>query len=386
MDIATEMVNNLVPIYLTNVLGVGTAVVGLIEGVAEATASLLKLVSGWLSDRLGTRKWLAVSGYGLSAVSKALFLAAGSWPAIAGARWADRVGKGIRTAPRDALIADSVTPAQRGVAFGLQRAMDTAGAMVGLLVAWSVVKLMQGGALQLTANTFRTLVLVSLVPAALAVVALVYGAVEVPVTGDASLPKVSIRGLGRPFAILLFITALFGLGNSSDAFLTLRAQERGLSLLGILAMLAVFNLVYALISTPAGRLSDRLGRRRLIILGWSVYAAIYLGFGLAQTAWQVVVLYVLYGLYYGLAYGTTRALVADVVPESLWGTAYGTYNAVVGIMDLPASLLAGILWQGIGGWHGFGPQAPFLFGAGMALLASVLMWAWRPPRVGQAGV
>ncbi len=174
------------------------------------------------------------------------------------------------------------------------------------------------------------------------------------------------------------IVGIFDLGNSSDAFLVLRAQERGISVLGILGLLATFNLIYTAVSTPAGSLSDRLGRKRIIVGGWLVYALVYLGFGLASTGWHIWILYIIYGLYYGLAYGTAKALVADLVPEPLRGTAYGTYNAILGIIDFHASLIAGILWQGIGPWQGFGPSAPFLFGAALALTASVLMMLWKP--------
>ena len=308
MDISSEMVINILPLFLANVLGVQTSIIGLIEGVAESTASVLKLFSGWLSDRLGGRKWLAVAGYGISALSKPFFYFAGSWAVVAGVRWADRVGKGIRTAPRDALVADSVSKEARGLAFGLHRAADTAGAMLGLLIALGVVWMAQSGAVALGLDTFRTIVLISLVPAFLAVLALAIGAREVPVTAQRALPRFAFRGLGKPFMIFMVIVAIFDLGNSSDAFLVLRAQERGLSVTSILAMLVTFNLVYTLISTPAGSLSDRIGRGRLIVGGWLVYAVIYLGFALAQTGWHVWALYVVYGLYYGMAYGTTRAL------------------------------------------------------------------------------
>ncbi|MEJ2207728.1 MAG: MFS transporter [Anaerolineae bacterium] len=379
MDISSEMVINLVPLFLSNVLGTGTAVIGLIEGVAEATASLLKVFSGWMSDRLQARKWLAVSGYGFSALAKPFFYFAASWQAILAVRWADRVGKGVRTAPRDALVADSIDEEQRGLAFGFHRAADTGGAVIGLLIALAIVWFAQSSALDLGRTTFQTVVLVSLVPAALAVLSLAVGARDVAVTTPGERPAITFRGLGRPFLIFLFIVGLFDLGNSSDAFLVLRAQERGLSVLDIMAMLVTFNLVYALLSTPAGSLSDRIGRRRVIVGGWLAYAAIYLGFGLAQTGWQVWVLYALYGVYYGLAYGTAKALVADIVPAELRGTAYGTYNATLALLDLPASIIAGLLWQGVGGWSGFGPSAPFLFGAVLALAAAVLMILWHPP-------
>ncbi len=377
MDISTEMVINILPLFLANVLGVKTNIIGIIEGVAEATASLLKVFSGWLSDRLRGRKWIAVFGYGLAALAKPFFYFASSWEAIAGVRWMDRVGKGIRTAPRDALVADSVKPEIRGLAFGFHRAADTAGAMFGLLISLGIVWLAQAHQVNLSAPTFRTVVLISIIPALLAVLSLVIGARDVPVSGVREAPKFAFRSLGRPFMLFLFIVGVFDLGNSSDAFLTLRAQERGMSVTGILAMLAVYNLVYALLSTPAGSLSDRVGRKRMIVGGWLVYAAIYLGFGLAQTAWHIVALYILYGVYYALAYSTAKAMVADLVPENLRGTAYGTYNAVLGLLDFPASLIAGVLWQGVGAWQGWGPSAPFLFGSGMAFLAALMMVVWK---------
>jgi len=378
MDVSSEMVINILPLFLANVLGVQTSIIGLIEGIAEATASILKLFSGWLSDKLGGRKWLAVAGYGLSALSKPFFYFANSWGLIAGVRWADRVGKGIRTAPRDALVADSVTKETRGLAFGLHRAMDTAGAMVGLLIAVGVVWAAQKNTLDLTQNTFQTIVLISLLPAFLAVLSLILGTEDVAVKGQRAAPKFSLRSMGQPFITFLVIVSLFTLGNSSDAFLVLRAQNLGISVTGILVMVAMFNLIYALVSTPAGSLSDRIGRRRLIVGGWLVYAAIYLGFAFAQAAWQVWALYVIYGLYYGMAYGTANAMVADLVPENLRGTAYGTYNAIIGLLAFPSSVIAGLLWQGAGNWQGFGPSAPFLFGGVLALIAALLMIFWMP--------
>ena len=212
----------------------------------------------------------------------------------------------------------------------------------------------------------------------LAVLALAIGARDVIVKGQQALPRLGFRGLGRPFMVFMLIVGLFDLGNSSDAFLVLRAQDRGLSVTGILGMLIVFNLIYTLVSTPAGALSDRLGREKMIIGGWLVYGAIYLGFALSQAAWQIWALYAFYGLYYGLAYGTAKALVADLVPAASRGTAYGTYNAVLGILDFPASLIAGVLWQGVGRWTGFGASAPFLFGAATAFLAAALLALWMP--------
>jgi MFS family permease len=319
-----------------------------------------------------------VVGYALSAISKPFFYFAGTWELIAGVRWADRVGKGIRTAPRDALVADSVTKEMRGLAFGFHRAMDTAGAMLGIMIAVGVVWLAQQNSLDLSKSTFQTVVIISLLPAFLAVLSLAVGAKDVPIKGVRAAPKFSLRSMGRPFIVFLVIVSIFTLGNSSDAFLVLRAQNLGISVTGILVMMVMFNLIYTLISTPAGSLSDRVGRRRLIIGGWLVYAAIYLGFAFAQSDWQVWALYVIYGLYYGMAYGTANALVADLVPDELRGTAYGTYNAIIGLLAFPASLIAGLLWQGLGSWAGFGPSAPFLFGGTLAFIAAMLMAFWLP--------
>jgi len=369
MDISSEMVINILPLFLSNVLGVGTNIIGLIEGIAEATASLLKVFSGWLSDRLRARKWLAVTGYAISALAKPFFYFASTWQMVAGVRWADRVGKGVRTAPRDALVADSIEEQQRGLAFGFHRAADTGGAMLGLIVALVVVWALQSRSVDLSRHTFQIVVLASLIPAVLAVISLALGAKDVPITSKRERPKITFKGLGKPFLTFMVIVGLFDLGNSSDAFLVLRAQERGLNVVGVLGMLVTFNLVYTLISTPAGSLSDRIGRQKVIVGGWLAYALIYLGFALVGRGWHIWVLYALYGVYYGLAYGTTKAMVADLVPANLRGTAYGTYNAVLGILDFPASLA----------WKGFGPSAPFFFGAALSLIAALLMASWKAP-------
>jgi MFS family permease len=383
MDISSEMVINILPLFLKLVTGASTVVIGLIEGIAEATASLLKLFSGWLSDKLHVRKWMAVIGYGLSALFKPFFMIPNAW-VVGSSRWADRVGKGIRTSPRDALVADSIDADQRGRAFGFHRAADTAGALLGILIALGVAWYMENrfGLEALNRDNFfrifKVIVIISIVPAILAVLSLIIGAKDVKVTGQRSVPKFGLKSLGRNFVIFITIIAIFNLGNSADAFIVLRAQDRGLSLIGILAMLAAFNLVYAVLATPAGNLSDKIGRRKVLVAGWTVYGFIYLGLALAQAAWHVVALYILYGIYYGLSYGTANAMIADLVPAETRGTAYGTYNAVVGLMAFPATTLAGILWTQFDKITGNGAPAPFLFGGIMALIAALLMIFWMP--------
>ena len=374
-DISSEMIFNLIPLFLANVLGVGTAIIGLIDGIAETTASLTKIYAGALSDQLGRRKLLAVIGYGLSAFSKPFLYFAETWDWVLGVRFSDRVGKGIRTAPRDALVADSIDEKQRGLAFGIHRAGDTAGAFVGLGLAALIVWLTQGGAVELTRHTFQVTVLVSIVPAILAVVVLAYGAHDIPGTRKSTgRLQLTLEGLDTRFKLFLLVVILFTLGNSSDSFIVLLGQNRGLDVLQVMLMVMTFNLVYASLSGPFGSLSDRLGRRTLIIAGWIVYGLIYLGLALSHTGLQVWVLFALYGIYYAATDGVARALVADYVPQERRGGAYGLYNGAVGITALPASVIAGLLWQGGGSWPGLGPSAPFIFGAAMALLAGILFW------------
>lgn len=377
-DISSEMLFNLLPLFLANVLGLKTSTIGLIEGIAESTASLLKVFSGWVSDRIGNRKWLTVAGYGISAVFKPFLYFVTGWPGVLVVRFLDRVGKGIRNSPRDALIADSVAPQTRGLAFGVHRAGDTAGAMLGLLIALGVVWATQAGSLALERQTFQRIVLISTLPALLAVLVLVVGAHEAPKPAhrEKSVIPLSWSQLNGRFKRFVIVMVLFTLGNSADAFLILRAQERGLNVLGVLGMLATFNLVYAVLSGPLGALSDKIGRSRLIMGGWLVYALLYLGFALANTAVHIWLLYALYGVYYAAVEGTAKAFVADIVHPTQRGTAYGLYNTAVGLAALPASLMAGILWQGVGAWGGFGPRAPFWVAAGLAIMATLLFGGW----------
>ena len=384
-DISSEMVVNLLPLLLVSVLGVRTGVVGVIEGVAETTASLVKAGSGWLSDRMDRRKPLVVLGYGLSAAAKPFLVLATSWWTVLVVRFADRLGKGLRTAPRDALVADSIRPEQRGLAFGLHRAGDTAGAVIGLAIALLVV-VAGGSAASLTRETFQQVVLLSLIPATLAVVLLALGVREQARRRNVGVRTSGrVRDLGGRFLVYLATIGLFTLGNSSDAFLILRASDVGLTVAGVLGMMLAFNLVYAAVATPAGSASDRIGRKRILLAGWLLYALVYLGFARMSAPWQAWLWMMLYGLYYALTEGVGKAVVADLVPPEQRGLAYGLLAAVVGIMALPASLMAGILWQGAGSWAGLGPAAPFLAGAALSGVAC-LMLAFQDlrPRSGEA--
>jgi MFS family permease len=374
-DVSSELIFTLLPLFLANVLQTGTVLIGFIEGVAESTASLLKIASGWFSDKLGNRKRLSFAGYALSTLAKPFMLIATTWGPVMAIRFTDRFGKGIRTAPRDALVADSCDEDERGKAYGFHRAMDTSGAALGLVIAAVVIFLLQGNILALQADTYRWLVIFGIIPAVIALFFFIF-IHEPPKQQVCTVSPASMQGVdaGGPlpssafsgrFKIFLVIVFLFTLGNSSDAFLILRAQNLGNNVFYIVLMLIVFNAVYALFSVPAGMLSDRLGRKKIIVLGWSMYALVYLGFAFFNQEWVVWVLWAMYGMYYGLAEGVVRALVADLVPEHRRGTAFGAYHGVVGVTLLPASLIAGWLWQAVN------PAAPFYFGAALAVLAVI---------------
>jgi len=373
-DVSSEMIFTLIPLFLSNVLGAATTIIGLIGGLSDSADAIFRIFSGWLSDRIGKRKLLAVAGYSISTVAKPFMYLASTWGVVLGVRFSDRIGKGIRTSPRDALIADSVSPEERGKGFGLHRAMDTAGAVLGLSIAAIVIYLVQGGGLALSLKTYQWLVLIGIVPAVLAVIILIRFVKErerKPPSPGTPRPGFNLiklaAGFDTRFKVFLAVMAVFTIGNSSDFFVILRAQNLGSSVFHIVLMLVLFNATYAAISLPAGKLSDRLGRRRVIAFGWGVYALVYLGFALATNLWQVWLLFAAYGIYYGIVDGVARAFVADLVPAEKRGTAYGLYHGVVGLTLLPASLIAGWMWQA------YSPSAPFFFGASLACAAMIGM-------------
>ena len=370
-DFSSEMIYPLLPLFLTTVLRASPTALGDMEGLVESISSLLKVWSGRLGDRLPRRKPLVIAGYGLASAARPLIaLATAPWHVI-GLRVMDRIGKGIRGAPRDALIADSVDPERRGQAFGFHRAMDHLGAIAGPVTALALIPLLFGpGSLQ--PGDYRVLFSIAAVPAVVSVLILIFLVREPPRHLDPAEPGAPERRLGRAFWHLLGVIALFTLGNSSDMFLLMRARETGLSATDILLVWALLHVVKSALSAPAGMLSDRVPRRWLIAGGWLIYALVYLGFGQATAPWQIWSLFALYGIYFGMVEGTERALVADLVPRSARSTAFGWYNAAIGIAAFPASALFGRLWT----W--FGPQWAFGFGAALALLASVLLLAARP--------
>jgi len=365
-DVSSEMIFTLVPLFLFNVLSIGTPIIGLVGGLSESADAIFRIFSGWLSDRVGKRKPLAVWGYSISTIAKPFMYLASSWGAVLAIRFGDRVGKGIRTSPRDALVADSVSAGERGRGFGLHRAMDTFGAFLGLAIAAVIIYQVQGGELALSLKTYQWLVLIGVVPAVLAVLVLLFFVRDRRSSAGNTGSRVGLKSIGgfdTRFKLFLAVMAVFTLGNSSDFFVILRAQNLGSSVLYVVLMLVVSNLTYTVTALPAGILSDRLGRRWIIALGWFIYALVYLGFALASELWQVWLLFAGYGVYYGVVEGVARAFVADLVPVERRGTAYGLYHGVVGLALLPASLIAGWLWQA------YSPAAPFYFGAGLAFLA-----------------
>lgn len=367
-DFSSEMIFTLVPLFLRNVLKAPFISVGLVGGLSESTDAVFRIFSGWLSDKMGKRKLLAVLGYSISTVAKPFMLLATSWGSVLSIRFSDRVGKGIRSSARDALIADSVSADERGRGFGLHRTMDTSGAVLGLVIAAIIIYLIQGGGLQLSRETYRWLVLVGIIPAVLAVVVLLVFVGErrrKRLPGGSSQPGLPglKAGFDTRFKVFLAIMAVFTLGNSSDFFVILRAQNLGAPLFQIVLMLVLWNVAEAAFSLPMGILSDRLGRKRVIMLGWVIYALVYLGFAVSSTIWQIWLLFACYGIYYGIVQGVARAFVADLVTEERRGTAYGLYHGVVGLTLLPASLIAGWLWDAIS------PAAPFYLGAGLAFVA-----------------
>ena len=385
-DVSTEMIYPLLPVFLAGVLGANASFIGAIEGVAETTASLLKLVSGWLSDKIGSRKILVVIGYGIATIVRPFTAAAHSARQVLAIRLTDRIGKGIRTSPRDALLADSAPVQARGRAFGFHAAADNAGAVLGPLLAFMILKLHGVGSFDGTnrllphdEQALRNVFWLAAVPGLIALAILIVVVRDVPrreaggKAAEASGGAVG-GGLTRRFWAYLVVVLLFTLGNSTDAFLLLRANQLGVPVAMAPILWALLNLVKSATGTYGGQLSDTLGRKPLIVGGWLLYAAVYFAFGWAAAAWQAWALFAVYGIFYGMTEGTEKALVADIVPRSRRGSAFGWYNLAIGLGALPASLIFGAIWDRAGA-----PSA-FMFGATLALIAALLMAFVAPSR------
>ena len=374
-DASSEIIYPLLPIFLTVSLGASATALGMIEGLAETMASLLKLFAGYLSDRLRKRKWLVVGGYALASAVRPFIGFANNWQQVLALRLADRVGKGVRTAPRDAMIADIATAEQRGLAFGFHRAMDHAGAVIGPLVGYVLMALFVVNAASPTNGEFTRIFLLASIPAVLAVLVAVFFLRETPVHvhSDTEIRKLSLRGFDSNFKRFLLILALFTLSNSSDGFLIRRATDSGVSLPHMLLLWSAHHGTKVLSSLYGGDLSDRLGRKRLIVSGWVLYAAVYAGFAFVTQEISVWILFLIYGIYFGLAEGAEKALVADLVRPEQRGTAYGLYNLAFGITVFPASLLMGMIWD----WKG--PTTAFLISAVMGATAAALLLLFVRP-------
>jgi MFS family permease len=360
MDVSSEMIYPLVPLFLANVLGVNKSVIGLIEGIAESTASLLKVFSGWFSDRIGNRKWLMAVGYGISTLSRPIVALATGWQHVMGSRFMDRFGKGVRTAPRDAIIAESTDKAYLGRAFGFHRSMDTMGAVVGPALAFFL--------LGIFSNNYRSVFWLSMIPGAIAVLLIIFFITEkkkafVTYTDR---PKLTLKHFDWRFKFFVAIATLFAIGNSSDVFLILRAQQIGIPTLMIPVVYLMFNLVYSLSAIPAGIAADRFGRKRVIILGFILFSILYYGFATAEDTTAIWLLFAFYGLFMGLTDGIQKAFLATIIPPDFKATAFGVYNTAVGLAMFPASLIGGWLWDHVS------PAATFYFGAITAALSVLL--------------
>ena len=368
-DASSEIIYPLLPVFLATSLGASAKAIGTIEGLAESISSLLKLFAGYLSDRLAKRKSLVVAGYTLASVARPLLAFAQTWTQVLAIRLTDRVGKGIRTAPRDAMIADTVRTEQRGLAFGFHRAMDHGGAVIGPIVGYLLVVLFVANSRSPTTGEFSKIFIVASIPALLAVIVAAVFMRESPVKarGGTEVVKLSLRGFDSNFKRFLVVLALFTLSNSSDSFLILRAIDSGVSVAMVPLLWAAHHGMKVLSSLLGGDLSDRLGRKRLIVSGWILYAAVYAGFAFATNKASLWVLFLIYGIYFGLVEGAEKALVADLVRPEQRGTAYGLYNLAFGITVFPASLLMGMIWD----WKG--PATAFLISAFMGATAAALL-------------
>ncbi len=367
-DVSSEIIYPILPAFLALSLGASPFAIGLIEGFAESIASIIKLFSGYLSDRLHKRKLPVLLGYSLAAVTRPLLAFVTSWPQVLGVRMTDRVGKGIRGAPRDALIAESVPVSERGFAFGFNRAADHLGAVFGPVAAFLLLLIFAADTKNPTLHEYQQVFLFASVPVVLGLLVIVFFVREQSILQlpDAKPPNLSLRGFDSNFKRFLVVIALFTLSNSTDAFLLLRAGQAGISPVVLPLLWMTLHVSKVVSSLIGGHLSDKIGRKTVIITGWAIYAFVYAGFAFVSEAWQTWTLFIIYGTYFGLTEGVEKAFVADMVPENKRGTAYGLYNLAFGITVFPASLLFGLVWNELG------PATAFLASAGVSVAAILL--------------
>lgn len=358
MDVSSEMIHPLIPLFLSNTLHASKTSIGLIEGVAESTASILKVFSGWLSDRIGRRKPIIFWGYGISVFSRPILALASSWVHVLAYRFSDRVGKGVRTAPRDAIIADSTDKSLLGRAFGFHRTMDTIGAVIGPLLAFVILGIFH--------NRIQSVFWFSMIPGIFALVTILFLVKEVCRQCPMERPKITIKGLDKRFKIFLLISTLFTLGKTTEAFLILRAQEIGVAVSSIPLIYLTFNIVSAILATPAGLFADKIGKRKTIMMSYILLSILFLGFATARVSLHAWSLFVGYGVFVAMNEGIQRAYVATLIRPEIKATGYGIYHTTVGLAALPSGIISGILWQHIGSY------ALFYYGAIVSFISFVL--------------
>ena len=362
-DISAEMVYPIIPLYLSATFGATPALIGLIEGIAESLASLLKVFSGYITDKFGKKKPIAFIGYAAGLVYKVALILAGSWGGVLGARVIDRVGKGIRTAPRDVMVCDSADGNNLGKAFGVHKALDMAGSAIGIFISYLLLE--KAG----KTAAYKELFAISIIPAILGLL-MFFFIKEKRTHEDAKKREPfwqNIKKLDGQLKLYLFVAFLFTLGNSSNAFLLLRAKSVGFDDNNVILLYLIFNLTASILSIPLGRLSDRVGRKKLLVAGYIVFSAVYLGFAFASSQFTIVIVFVLYGFYSAMITGVERAFIAEISPVDLKGSMLGLHSTIVGIALLPSSVIAGLLWVR------FGASSPFLFGSVMSLLAAFIL-------------
>jgi MFS family permease len=369
-DLSTEMVYPLIPLYLTTVFGATPVLIGVIEGIAESLASLLRVFSGYITDKYRKKKPIAFIGYAAGLVYKLALVMAGSWHGVLAARMIDRFGKGIRTAPRDVLVSESCDSDKLGHSFGIHKALDMAGSAAGILIAFFIMMTWKGE------YAYQQLFLLSCIPAIASLVLFIF----IKETGESCESTEplhvfqGIKHLDSRLKLYLIVVFIFTLGNSSNAFLLLKAGHVGFDAASVVLLYFVYNIVSSLFAVPFGKRSDRIGRKRLLVAGYLTFALVYAGFAWAPNKAIIIAAFALYGLFTAMTAGTERAFISEIAPKELKGTMLGLHSTLVGMALLPASIIAGLLWSA------FGPVVPFAFGAILSLLSALILAFGLPPK------